>query len=74
MFNTLYNGTVSQEDWGEDNKDPDWLIEQSIVGQVALCNDEKVDCHNHDLQNACDFPLSKLRELFIMSLRRGNGE
>ena len=27
--------TVTKEDRGEDNKDPDWLIEQSIVRQVA---------------------------------------
>ena len=46
---TLCNGTtrLSEEDRGEDNKDPDWLIEQSIVRQVAggeggvtLCNDD----------------------------------
>ena len=34
---------VTEEDWGEDNKDPDWRIGQSIVRQVAegvvtLCN------------------------------------
>ena len=27
--------TAAEEDRGEDNKDPDWLIEQSIVRQVA---------------------------------------
>ena len=27
--------TVTEEDRGEDNKDPDWLVEQSIVRQVA---------------------------------------
>ena len=27
--------TATEEDRGEDNKDPDWLIEQSIVRQVA---------------------------------------
>ena len=27
--------TVTEEDRGENNKDPDWLIEQSIVRQVA---------------------------------------
>ena len=35
--------TATEEDRGEDNKDPDWLIEQSIARQVAggvvtLCN------------------------------------
>ena len=35
--------TATEEDQGEDNKDPDWLIEQSIARQVAggvvtLCN------------------------------------
>ena len=37
--------TATEEDRGEDNKDPDWLIEQSIARQVAggvvtLCNDD----------------------------------
>ena len=27
--------TVNKEDQGEDNKDPDWLIKQSIARQVA---------------------------------------
>ena len=27
--------TATEEDWGEDSKDPDWLIEQSIARQVA---------------------------------------
>ena len=27
--------TAAEEDRGEDNKDPDWLIEQSIARQVA---------------------------------------
>ena len=27
--------TATKEDRGEDNKDPDWLIEQSIARQVA---------------------------------------
>ena len=35
--------TATEEDRGEGNKDPDWLIEQSIARQVAggvvtLCN------------------------------------
>ena len=46
--------TATEEDRGEDNKDPDWLIKQSIARQVAvvgwggvrgatLRNAEKVD-------------------------------
>ena len=27
--------TATEEDRGEDNKDPDWLIEQSIARQVS---------------------------------------
>ena len=27
--------TVTEEDRGEDNKDPDWLFKQSIARQVA---------------------------------------
>ena len=26
--------TATEEDWGEDNKDPDWLIKQSIANLV----------------------------------------
>ena len=38
--------TVTEEEQGEDNKDPDWLIEQSIARQVAggvvtLCNGDR---------------------------------
>ena len=48
---TLCNGTASNSqncDQGENIKDPDWLIEQSIARQVArggvtLRNDEKGD-------------------------------
>ena len=40
--------TATEEDRGEDNKDPDWLIEQSIARQVAggvvtLCDSQKDD-------------------------------
>ena len=40
--------TATEEDRGEDNKDPDWFIEQSIARQIArrgvtLRNAEKVD-------------------------------
>ena len=37
--------TATEEDRGEDNKDPDWLIEQSTARQVdvTLRNVEKVD-------------------------------
>ena len=31
--------TATEEDQGEDNKDPDWLIEQSIARQVAPTGD-----------------------------------
>ena len=27
--------TATEEDWGEDHEDPDWLIKQSIVSQAA---------------------------------------
>ena len=34
--------TATEEDRGEDNKDPDWLIEQSIAGGVVtLCNGDR---------------------------------
>ena len=32
---TATRKTATEEDRGEDNKDPDWLIEQSIARQVA---------------------------------------
>ena len=40
--------TATEEDRGEYNKDPDWLIEQALRdklygGRVALRYDEKVD-------------------------------
>ena len=41
LFFTLCNGiasnlqTATEEDRGEYNKDPDWLIKQSVVRQVA---------------------------------------
>ena len=34
--------TATEEDRGEDNKDPDWLIEQKVHGGVTLRNAEKV--------------------------------